>query len=423
MNKQAKLIRRVFYPSRIFFALYFIFLILPSSIIYFLKFYENLWVNLSFVEYDLAAKLFFIVVIFGFIFALFGSLFGNIFFRKYRLYHLYGIFLRNSTSLSLNYNKKIDSQLFYFISFLAIIFLFFYLYKVGFNKILLLGSDLSPKEFRFSVTFEDENSAYNNFLQISRRIFFPMVIVYFFFFYRSLNVFSKLKISFLIFLVASFLLACLITLDRAPIITFIIVFFYIWVLGAKFTLFNLIKVPVFIFLIIILGGLMTYVQHNIIDFKLSDVLESGFNFLWHRVWAAPSIVGIELSTSLFPYDSEKLYMQYSRLGVLFGSERVGSQSSASIYVGPVSFIGDIWRNLGLLGVSLVSFFLGFLFSFLDFVARRVNILYSASLGILCITFVFYLTHGVFFSMGVFFQMIFIFIYSVYILIFPVSRNV
>jgi hypothetical protein len=296
------------------------------------------------------------------------------------------------------------------LSYISIFFISIYIFNGGFAKIFLLGSDLSKLEFRFAETFADENSGIMALLQIARRIFLPLVIVVY-------SVFITINDSsdkfFYRFLISLFFVSVLITLDRAPLITFLLVFAYLWFLKAKIDVHFIYSVPLLIILLMFFGGVMTFIQHNITVFSIIDVFGAGLEFLWRRIWAAPTIVGVELSTHLFPVDSVKLNLQYSRIMALFGFERVGSQSDASIYVGPVSYIGDIWRNLGFTGIVVISFLLGNLLSFFDYVSRKIQLPYAAGIGIMTITFAFYLTHGVFFSMGVFFQMFFMLFFGIY----------
>jgi len=415
--------RRLLIPSKIFLSLYSIFLLAPALFIYIFKHYENLWVNISFSQYDEAARLFLLISIIGFFSFFLGLFFTNILFYKDKVFVIKKFFYKVNCIEYKNERLKVLGVSNFFIITIAsaaCLFTIYYIFNSGLEKMSLLGSGLSPKEFRFSVTFEDSNSVVNNFLQIARRIFFPLAIVFLSFCVGVLKVY-KLNSFIYYFFVFLFLISCLITLDRAPLITFAVVFLYLWLLKVNINYLFFLKILFFVFIVMILGGVMTYIQHNIINFTVVDVFLNGFNFLWHRVWAAPSIVAIELSTNLFPESSPKLSLQFSRLGVLVGLDRVGSQSEESVYVGPVSYLGDAWRNFGYLGVFSVSFFLGSLFSFFDFFNRTIVTPYAVGLGILTITFIFYLTHGVFFSMGVFFQMLFMICYCIYAYIFFKKR--
>lgn len=408
-------IRRLIEPSSTFIFIIFFFLWLPSLFIYYSKFYTNLWIQTSFANYDSAALLFFILTTISIISYFLGVLFWKIFidnntysafaFKKLRL------FIRRGVSpFPPNPIKYSNFGLIRILSYISVFCIFGYILNGGFEKILLLGSDMSKMDFRFAVTFSDENSGIMALLQIARRVFLPFIIVV----YAVAQTLDKsLNKSFYLFLTVLFFISCIITLDRAPLITFLLVFAYLWFLKTKIDIYFIYKIPLLLVLVMFLGGVMTFIQHNLIVFSIFDVFANGLEFLWRRVWAAPSIVGIELSTHLFPVDSTKLNLQYSRIMALFGFERVGSQSDASIYVGPVSYIGDIWRNLGFTGVVVISFLLGALISFFDYVCRKIQFPYAAGVGMMTITLAFYLTHGVFFSMGVFFQIFFMLFFGIY----------
>jgi hypothetical protein len=410
------LIRRRVEPSSIFIFIIFFFLWLPSLYIYYSKLYINLWIQTSFAKYDSAALLFFVLTSISIVFYFLGVIFWKVFidkntssafaFKKLRLF----IPDRASAPFLPVRNKHSNAGLIRILSYISLFFIFVYILNGGFQKIFLLGSDLSKMEFRFAETFADENSGIMALLQIARRVFLPLIIVVYAVFITFDKSSNKL---FFRFLILAFFISVLITLDRAPLITFLLVFAYLWFLKAKIDIYFIYKIPILIILVMLFGGTMTFIQHNITAFSLFEVFGTGLEFLWRRIWAAPTIVGIELSTHLFPVDSVKLNLQHSRIMALFGFERVGSQSDASIYVGPVSYIGDVWRNLGFTGVIAVSFLLGILLSFFDYVCRKIQLPYAAGIGIMTITFAFYLTHGVFFSMGVFFQMFFMLFFGVY----------
>lgn len=409
------MIRRLLEPSKIFFIIILIFLWIPSFFIYTSKFYTKLWVSATYDDYDNGALLFMLLVSLSLLFFISGKYFWYAFIDGSKRKG----FIKRSVTVNNIYAFQINKfffskQRYLFILALGTISVFFillYILNGGFQKMLLLGSGLTPKEFRFAETFANENSGVMALLQIARRVFLPLVIVVYSI-KRSFNE-ALVDSKYYFFLIFVFLISVLITFDRAPLITFLLVFSYIWFLKTRVNYFFYFKIPIIFFSVLLLGGLMTFLQHNITKFNFFDVLEAGFQFLWHRVWAAPAIVGIELSTIMFPCESDKLNLRYSRIMVLFGAERVGSQEDASIFVGPVSYIGDIWRNLGASGILFISFFLGLLMGFFDYVYKRIQIPLSAGLGILTITFAFYLTHGVFFSLGVFFQMFFMIFFAVY----------
>ncbi len=67
-------IRRVVSPSKIFISIYILFLLMPSFLIYSFKHYENLWINVSYSQYDASALLFFSISMIGLYFFTFIGL-------------------------------------------------------------------------------------------------------------------------------------------------------------------------------------------------------------------------------------------------------------------------------------------------------------------------------------------------------------
>ncbi len=100
-------------------------------------------------------------------------------------------------------------------------------------------------------------------------------------------------------------------------------------------------------------------------------------------------------------------MKYSRLSALFGGTYVGTNTDTSIFVTPVGFVGDIWRNFGYLGVVFFSYVLGVIFQFLDRDSRKLSSPMGIAFNFTILTLSFYLTNGFMFSQGVMIQLVFV----------------
>lgn len=152
---------------------------------------------------------------------------------------------------------------------------------------------------------------------------------------------------------------------------------------------------------------MTYLQYNVLDVGFQQVISSGFYFFWHRVFTAPTIASIELSFITVPAFEDFLYLKYSRFSSLFGGVYIGTNSDTSIFVTPVGFVGDIWRNFGYWGIFCVSFILGVIFQFLDKNSMKLSTPMAIAFNFTILTLAFYLTNGVMFSQGVIIQIVFV----------------
>jgi hypothetical protein len=278
-----------------------------------------------------------------------------------------------------------------------------YFFTGGYEKIASFGQDIDQWEYRI-IGYDDRSRLLIAALELSRRVVLPFSIIYLLGVRTlTLNYPSKKMIYFFLF---TLLLAGVMTLDRGPILLFVILLAYkqyCFSTGSK----SLIRLGIIsIFLIVFFGGLVTFLQYNISEFALSDIFTTGFNFFWHRMILVPSIASIELSYHIFPLGSEKLLLQYSRLGALFGQKYIAIGGSDALYVTPCGFLADIWRNLGWIGVSMISLILGFYFALLDNLVRVSDPFTRIAVSFTIVSLCFFLIFGVFFSQGVFFQIFF-----------------
>lgn len=399
-------------PSKIFIYSFLVFNLFPSFYLYFTNYYEGLYGVSNSNEYYTALNLnLIIVVVFGTLFLLFFSFFKLLYHIKPNksivLVDKFSIIIKTSTQ-SYFFNKKNYNLVLQFGAFGSLL-VWIYFFSGGYEKLLLLGADVDQWEFRI-ISYDDRSRFLIAFLEIARRFILPFSCVYLLVL-NSMNIIYTKK-SVIYFFLISLLLSGVMTLDRGPILLFFIMFIFVklnfklsklkFILGGIISLLS----------IVILASILTYVQYNILDFSFSQIFESAINFLWHRTILVPSIASIELSYFNFPLNSEKLYLAFSRLGAIFGKEYVAIGSSNSIYVTPVGFIADIWRNLGIIGIIFFSVFFGFLFSRLDYIQRNLSPIMQIPYSFSALSFCFFLIFGVFFSQGVFVHILMMFIVGV-----------
>jgi hypothetical protein len=233
----------------------------------------------------------------------------------------------------------------------------------------------------------------------------PFLTCYFVLISYYSNIYKK---NYIFLIVVSLIVSSLMTLDRAPIMLVIILFAYIKYCTAQ-NLFSLLTIGALAIVgIFFIGGILTFIQYNISDFEFSDVVVVGKDFIVNRVILAPNFVPIELSYGLFDRDSDKLFLEHSRLLAIFTGKYVGTVADNSLYVGPVGAIADIWRNLGFLGVAFFGCALGYYFRILDRKIQVADPITQVAISFTVMTLVFYLFYGTFFSQGVFLQIIFIY---------------
>ncbi|MDO8948621.1 MAG: O-antigen polymerase [Desulfocapsaceae bacterium] len=395
-----------FSPSLIFVTIFFVFQFAPGLYIYVFHIEENLFGMMK-SDYSDAALLYVICVglfLLTFILTRYGMLKGDEFTRK-------SFLTLNATVSRYSYNKK----LLYLPRFLFLFSLFsilIYFMAGGYEKLMLLGSEMDRWEFRL-IGYDDRSRVLTAILQISRRIFLPVAILY----YMLLKkIGAKVSHTFILILIFAQLLASSMTMDRAPFFTLLILIGYAYLSGIRgVTKFLKLFLCSFV-LIVLVAGIITNLQYNITSFSFMEIVSMGLDFIIHRVWLVPSITPIELSFANFVWDSDKLFLEFARIGALITGNYVGTSEANSIFVTPVGAIGDIWRNFGFTGILIVPFLLGCYFKKLDMLANKVSVISLVVGDFLVIALCFYWVMGVFFSQGAFFVCIMCYLYFKYELI-------
>lgn len=278
---------------------------------------------------------------------------------------------------------------------ISIVFVALYSFNGGLTKLLLLGTEMDGRDYRF-FNFNEVPRIYTACLQIARRFILPLLVVYLYTCYTF-----KLKKTglLLLFVIALQLYASALTFARAPFLTLIVGLFLVRLIIAKNTRKSITEATMLIFSVIILAGLTTQLQYNIVDFDYLDILITGTDFLLNRAWFVPNVVPINLVFVEFGFYSDPLLLEYSRLGGLIGLKVVGTLQKTSDYVAPVGYVGDIWRNFGIIGIVITGHLFGLLFMLLDRSMAKLGLLSSMVQLFLIVAAVFYWIMGVVFSQG------------------------
>jgi len=379
-----------------FYSLMVFFFLMPAVYILFTGEFSNLYIEYSDIEYESGLHLFLVSV--GLSFVAFFIAYSA---GKRRPLLFLNININRNDSMYGLHKKYIFIRKILLPIVTIMVFVFFY--KVGFQKLSLLGTEMDAWQFRM-IGFDDTSRILIAFNELARRVILPFFLVI-----ELLNVLlvTRYKKKYFYFVLFLFAVGIVNTLDRAPLMTLMVLFIYIYIAVNPS-----IKKMVFgsfiaLLSISILASLMTYFQYNILDFDLMTIINSALDFIMHRVLMVPTHAALELSYIKFPMDGPFLNFQYTRLGALFGMEYVGTEMSNSVYVAPVGYIADSWRNLGFFGVLFTSILLGFFASFVDRNLKKLNFYLAVVVSFMFVAFTLFLIFGVFYSQGSFVQMAFI----------------
>ena len=225
-----------------------------------------------------------------------------------------------------------------------------YFFIAGYSFLALLGTDISNADFRFTL-YADENQLINYLLELARRVLLPISAAYFMF--KSNIVYGKLRVrdKLLWFIL---LFSGLMTLDRGPIFISIVLLgvYSIWKSHSLVNAFF--KLLSWGLAIILIGGSTTYLQYNEVNFDFIAAFLQGISFVLTRVFFDPALSSLTYSFSVIDGNANPLLLSFSRVSVLWGNDYIGTFSEASKYVTPVSIVGDIWRNFGMIGIVMIT---------------------------------------------------------------------
>jgi len=272
-----------------------------------------------------------------------------------------------------------------------------YFIFIGWGFLGLLGSDASMEEFRFFL-YADEYRYFNYLLELARRILLPISVTFFIF--VGLMKHGRLKLNMIILWLIMFLSGVM-TLDRGPIFLSLALMIIYFLIQSK-TFASLLFKSIFgLLILVIAGGSATYLQYNLgSDIEgFFSILEQGLVVLINRVFFDPAIMSLTYSFNEISGDQDFLALSFSRISVLWGNTYTGSFTDNSIYIAPVSVIGDTWRNFGHTGIFFVGFLLSFILLFLSKLQDKSYLFTRIPLMFLSVIFSFYIIVGNLFSIG------------------------
>ena len=272
-----------------------------------------------------------------------------------------------ATFLSVSSSKR--SLRFLFILLISFIPLLFYLLS-GHQKLLAIGTSIDSTSFRF-IGFDDVPVVLRVANELVRRIILPILLLYEILCTKLLRIAGRSNSSsqaMVIYLSFLQILSSLSTLDRAPFLSLFSVVFFAEVMLFPRKVFR--KAILFVCLSLGIIGVLTYIQYNITDFTFAEVVVTSRKFLLGRVVVDPSLTAAHLSYHYFSQDADFLNLEYSRLTGFFTGNYLGAASGKSLYVTPVGYIADVWRNSGIIGLFGFSLFSGGFFFYIDYLSSR-----------------------------------------------------
>lgn len=155
------------------------------------------------------------------------------------------------------------------------------------------------------------------------------------------------------------------SLERGPLVAQFAVILIAMLLVNNQTLFSILK-PRRLGLAIsamLVGGVMTLLQYGL-DFSFGQVLKRSWLVFSSRLFDPAYMASLTFQE--FNSDTYFLNGQYVRLlSVLRGREIVEAFARPQLDIGPVSFIGDLWRQWGWSGVIIGGIIIGFIFQIVD----------------------------------------------------------
>lgn len=294
-----------------------------------------------------------------------------------------------------------------------------YILLGGYKKILLLGTDIDGVDFRF-IGLKDVPIYLALPMEVSRRLILPLVLLA----QYSINrITSNPNRNLYYFIFFTFFSISLINLDRGPILMLIVLWTYKLVTGTHNNLFKVLIICATIPIVGFTAAFVTFIQYNNLEFDFSDVLKTLDAILINRIILSP----VKMA-QLWVFDNqaqliEPLFLQYSRIGVLWGQAYITAGDNNSYLVAPVGIIADTYRNFGLSNMVFVGFFIGSLFSIIERQNKKLPEVMLVPINFIALILVMYLYYGNLFSLGPFALVIFLLIApALYQILFVNSRN-
>lgn len=279
---------------------------------------------------------------------------------------------------------------------IGLLIVVFYFLFIATNLLSELGNEeLIQASFRM-ILYDEQYRYANYILEITRRILLPICTSYLIF--QSVLMYGRLSFQAKFFWFILFF-SGIMTLDRGPVfisLALLILYFFFKAKSIKDYLFYFIILS---FLMLLIGGLVTNLQYNNTDISVINIIGQGIAVIVNRLFFDPALMSLSDSFAIIDGINDPLNLRYSRLGVLWGQEYVGTSGDNSIYVAPVSFIGDIWRNLGIFPMPIFGFVISLFLMFCSILFNRTILFLKLPIVFLLIIWSFYIIAGNIFSIG------------------------
>jgi hypothetical protein len=298
------------------------------------------------------------------------------------------------------------SNFIYLLAILGLLIIGVYFLFAGYDFLSQLGSDASREDFRFTL-FSDKNRNLNTILELSRRVFLPLAVSYFFFISYMKRGRLSLRDK---MLWTALLFSGIMTLDRGPILLAVALLLTYLFFKSK-NIYSAIGTSLLGgAAVVLIGGAVTSIQYNVIDVSMGIIIGQGISLLIDRLFFDPSVMSITNSFALIDGNVDPLLLKFSRISVLWGNAYTGTFSlEGAKYVGPVSMVGDIWRNFGMIGIFVTSFIFSYILMIISNKQNSIIILYYFPSFFLSLILSFYLIVGNLFSLGPIFILLIIFL--------------
>lgn len=322
------------------------------------------------------------------------------------------LFFRKKLLVKLNGPSATDARLYaklykfaiFFVG-CAAIYVFFYAFFSGLNKLFLLGGDLDSSTFRF-VGYDDSSIILQLPLELARRILLPLVCVY----AAATYYYGRARRDGWLFVLTLVALSvgAILTLDRAPVLLAIVtLMFCLYIYVPTNLIFSVVHLPIFLVILPMAGSVVTMLQHNLTDFDFALIMEQASAVAVNRIWLDPLYMSCRDSFNLFDGWNNCLLLKYSRITSLFTGEYVGSYSDNSQYITPVGVVGDVWRNLGYIGMVIVPISLALCLIYIGTKMNNSRPVFAYLILFVSVEFSFYINYGNMFTYGAALLLIFI----------------
>jgi oligosaccharide repeat unit polymerase len=243
---------------------------------------------------------------------------------------------------------------------LAIVVLFFY-FSINVQLVDLILKNpnaLDPDWVRFAQTEIPKEMQY--LFELARRVLLPLAMLYAYF--RMAVDRGKWRWLFPAILTLA-LSVSLLTLDRSPPMAIMAMWAIAYLIVNRNRSTKWIGLGFIVTAAIVMAGVISLFQYQSnTDVSLNEVIDTSWYVLTYRIFGSPQEMALR-AFETYNYDTYFLEGKFVRLFSVLGGGEYAESASFNVEVlaaAPVTFVGDLWRNWGWLGVLFGSAAYGFL---------------------------------------------------------------